>query len=212
MSEYLTFEFEKDFSELANIKLPDPTLLEYYRRLERREIWCNQDIDESIIEWTQQIMDWNRDDDALNLASEDRIPIKIFINSNGGCLNSIMHFVTVIGLSKTPVVTVGMGKCYSSGGLLLMGGHKGHRYIFKSTHALVHDGSSGAIGDTGKVLDNLEYTKKLENETKEYILSHTTITLEDYDKNYRRDWWMDHNDILKYGLADQIITELSQLY
>ena len=40
-------------------------------------------------------------------------------------------------------------------------------------------------GDTGKVLDDLEYTKRTEESTKKFILEHTDISEKEYDKNYR---------------------------
>lgn len=204
------FDEDKYLEELSNIKLPDPQLFDYYKRLKNREILWNQDIDENIVELTQLIIQWNKEDKDKPI--EERQKIKIFINSDGGCLNSVMHTINIIKLSTTPIITIGMGKCFSSGGLLLMGGHKGLRYIFETTEALIHDGSTGAIGNTGKVIDNLEYTKKIEDKTKEYILSHTTITKKEYDKNYRKDWWLMSDEIIKYGLADKVITDLSEIY
>ena len=41
-----------DIGDYANIKLPDPTLLDYYKRLNNREILINQGIDDGIVEWT----------------------------------------------------------------------------------------------------------------------------------------------------------------
>ena len=199
-----------DMSELVNIKLPDPTLLDYYKRLNRREILINQEIDDGIVEWTQEIIEWNREDEGIDIS--DRKKIKIFINSNGGSLNAIMELITLCNLSKTPIVAIGMGKCYSAGGLLLMGIPKGNRYILSTTEALVHDGSTGSMGDTGKVLDDLEYTKKTEESTKKFILSHTNISNELYDKNYRRNWWLDSDEIIKYGLADHVIKNIEELF
>lgn len=209
--DYLTFEFGKTFEEMANMKLPDPTLLDYYNRLSRREIWVNTDIDESVVEWTQQILDWNREDKENNVSINERTPVKVFINSNGGCLNSIMHFITILALSKTPVMTIGLGKCYSSGGLLLMGGHKGLRYVFDTTSVLIHDGSTGSGSDTGKFMDYAEYVKTTERKTKEYILGHTSISESEYDKNYRRDWWINADEAIELGIADKIIKNLNEI-
>lgn len=209
--DYLTFEFGKTFEDMANLKLPDPTLLDYYNRLSRREIWVNTDIDESIVEWTQQILDWNRDDSENGVSIKDRQVIKIFINSNGGCLNSIMHFITILSLSITPVMTIGLGKCYSSGGLLLMGGHNGLRYVFDTTSILIHDGSTGSGSDTGKFIDYAEYVKTMEQKTKEYILNRTNISGSEYDKNYRRDWWISADEAINLGIADKIIKTLDEI-
>lgn len=208
--DYFEIDVMKDMSECANIKLPDPTLLDYYKRLNRREILINQEIDDGIIEWTQEIIEWNREDNGIDVSK--RTPIKIFINSNGGSLNAIMELITLCNLSKTPVIAIGMGKCYSAGGLLLMGVPKGNRYILSTTEALVHDGSTGSMGDTGKVLDDLEYTKKTEESTKKFILDHTNISSELYDKNYRRNWWLDSNEIIQYGLADHVIKNIEELF
>ena len=200
-----------DIGDYANIKLPDPTLLDYYKRLNNREILINQGIDDGIVEWTQEIIDWNKEDKDIKDYSK-RKPIKIFINSNGGSLNAIMELITICNLSKTPVYAIGMGKCYSAGGLLLMGIPKGNRYILSTTEALVHDGSTGSMGDTGKVLDDLEQTKKTEEITKHFILDHTTIPEELYDKNYRRSWWLTSDEIIKYGLADHVVKNIEELF
>ena len=207
--DYLSFELETLGSE-ANAKLADPTLVDYYKRLNNREILINQDIDDGIVEWTQEIVEWNRDD--LKTPVQSRKPIKIWINSNGGSLNAINELITICNLSKTPVIGIGMAKCYSAGGLLLMGIPKGNRYILASTEALIHDGSTGSYGDTGKVLDDLERTKKIEEDTKRFILSHTNITEKEYDENYRKNWWLDANEIIEKGVADHIITDISQLF
>lgn len=207
--DFLTSEFGKTYEEMANVKLPDPTLLDYYNRVSNREIWINTDIDEAVVEWTQQIMQWNREDKGIE--PSERKVIKVFINSNGGCLNSIMHLITILQMSTTPVMTIGLGKCYSSGGLLLMSGNKGMRYIFDTTSVLIHDGGTGSASDTGKFIDYAEYVKMTEKRTKEYILKNTKITEDEYDKNYRRDWWILGDEAIRLGVADKIITSLDEI-
>ena len=44
--DFFEIDVMKDMSECANVKLPDPTLLDYYKRLKRREILINQEIDD----------------------------------------------------------------------------------------------------------------------------------------------------------------------
>ena len=210
--DFFEIDVMKDMGECANIKLPDPTLLDYYKRLKKREILINQEIDDGIIEWTQEIIEWNREDKDIEDISQ-MTPIKIFINSNGGSLNAIMELITICNLSRVPVMAIGMGKCYSAGGLLLMGITKGNRYILSTTEALIHDGNmSGYGGDTGKAIDDLEQTKKNEEKVKKFILSCTNISEDLYDKNYRKNWWLDSSEIIKYGLADHIITNIEELY
>ena len=124
-------------------------------------------------------------------------------------MDTVLHIIDMIYLSKTPVYTIGMGRVYSAGGLLLMAGHK--RYIFQHTSCLIHDGSSGAIGSIGKMLDNLEFTKELEKRMKQYILSSTRISEEQYDQNYRRDWFMFSEEMIELGIADEIVADIDTI-
>ena len=204
------FDFWEDFADakdLMDMTLPDPKLLEYYRSLRNREIIWNDDIDDYMMDVPQYIIKWNRED--VGIPIEERKPIKFWINSDGGNLNITLFTANVIALSQTPVTTIGMGRAYSSGGLLLMSGHK--RLIFESTSVLIHDGSSGAIGDTGKVIDNLEFTKQSESRVRDFILSHTTIPGDLLDKNYRRDWFLFSDEIIKCGIADSIVTDITEV-
>lgn len=207
MTKKLTAEFEDDFSDMAGVldtSLPDPSLLELHRRLKKREIVWNNDIDDTTIDIALYIKKWNEEDRVV--AAGDRKPIKIFVNSDGGSVDTVLHVIDMIQLSKTPVYTIGMGRVYSAGGLLLMAGHK--RYVFSHTSCLIHDGSSGAIGSIGKMLDNLEFTKRLEEKMKQYILTRTHITEEMYDQNYRRDWFMFSDEMIELGIADEIVTDI----
>lgn len=203
-------EIELDFGEIANLldrTLPDPSLLEYYRMRTKREIMWNADIEDDILEVSLAIRKWNVEDNGIEV--DKRVPIKIFINSDGGSVDAVMNVIDLIKLSKTPVITIGMGKVYSAGGLLLMAGHK--RYIFKHTSCLIHDGSSGAVGSIGKLIDNLKFTEKLEALIKEYIISSTKITEQMFDANYRRDWFMFSDEMIELGVADEIIDDIDTI-
>ena len=193
-----------DMTGLIDTVLPEPTLVEFYRNLKEREIVWNGEIDDSLIEIGMYIRKWNREDKGIPV--EERKPIKLFINSDGGYVDTVMNVINIIEVSKTPVYTIGLGRVYSAGGLLLMAGHK--RYIFKDTACLIHDGSSAAFGNIGKLIDSLEFTRKRESKMKDYILSRTKITEAEYDDNYRKDWFIFANEMISYGIADEIITDI----
>ena len=65
---------------------------------------------------------------------------------------------------------------------------------------------------TKEVIDDLEQTKKNEEKVKEFILSCTNISEDLYDKNYRKNWWLDSSEIIKYGLADHVIENIEELF
>lgn len=203
----VSVEFEDEFYDVKGLMeetLPDPALLEYYRRLKNREILWNDEIDDNTIDIALYIRKWNAEDSGID--PKDRKPIRILINSDGGSVDAVMHVIDMILLSKTPVITIGMGKVYSAGGLLLMAGHK--RLIFTHTSCLIHDGSSLAIGSVGKLLDNLKFTEQMEERVKKYIIARTHITSEMYDENYRRDWFIFSDEMIRLGIADEIVTDI----
>ncbi|MBU3112364.1 ATP-dependent Clp protease proteolytic subunit [Clostridium lacusfryxellense] len=202
--------FDDEVKELTKLNLPDPETLDYYERAINREIFWNFDIDDSLVEYSLMIIKWNKQDKGK--PSNERVPIKILINSNGGELPAVLNFINVIQLSKTPVYTIGFGKTYSSGGLMLLAGAKGHRYVFQDTTALVHSGSTGAVGNTDKVLDNFEFTQRQEKRVKDFIVANTNITEKLYTKNYRKDWWLMSDEIISLGLADKIVTDLDEIF
>ena len=201
---------EEGFASEANIKLPDPSLLDYYTRRKNRCILWNDEIEDGFVEIYQDILRWNKEDIDNNITPENAIPIRIYINSDGGSVSAVFTIIDLLLMSRTPVITIGLGKCYSSGGLLLMAGHK--RLLLPNCTVLIHDGQSGSFGAIGKMLDNLEFTKELEVKIKKYILSRTSISEEEYDKNYRRDWWIFADDAVnKYHIADKIVTDITEI-
>lgn len=87
MNKKLAAEFEDDFADMAGVldtSLPEPGLLELYRRLRKREIVWNEDIDDATIDIALYIKKWNEEDKGVDV--NERKPIKIFINSDGGSL------------------------------------------------------------------------------------------------------------------------------
>lgn len=207
--EGIEIELQGAVQDIPNLQLPDPALVEYYERLKNREILLNTEINDYFVEIYYNILKWNREDIKNQIPKEECIPIKIYINSDGGVVSAVMTIIDLCLMSYTPVITIGLGKCLSSGGLLLMAGHK--RYILPNTTVLIHDGSSGAVGDVGKLIDNLEFTKDSEARIRDYILSRTKIDKDELDKNYRKDWWIFAEDAIEYGIADEIITDLETI-
>lgn len=187
--------------------LPDPDLLEYYRNCNERIIIWNSNIDDSFCSVAHQIIQYNKEDVSKDVSL--RTPIKLFINSNGGEIDATFYVMDVVAASKTPVYTIGMSRCYSAGGLILMGGHK--RFIFKNTKFLLHDGAVGDVNSMGKFADHADFVKQNEEVVRNYVLEHTKITEAEYKDNYRRDWYMFADEIIERGVADKIIESVDEI-
>lgn len=185
--------------------LPAPEDINTWRDLEERRLYLNSGVDDAIIDYMgYYIEEFNRRD--IDIPKSERKPIKIYINSNGGSLDSILHICDLIRLSKTPIITIGQANCYSAGGLLLMAGHI--RYCYKYTTFLLHSGSFGVSGNLDSVKDTMDFVSEVEGDVKDFVLTNTKIEPELYDKNYRKQWFLRSEDMLKYGIVDEILEEI----
>lgn len=207
--EYLTILCEPDVEMIFDKTLPDPALLDYYNRLSNRELFINSDIDDYCIDYAKQIFDWNKADKDIPL--EKRKTIKIYINTDGGETTSMNTLVAAIQLSKTKCITIGMGKCFSAGSMLLIAPKPENRYILPNTIVMMHKGSSGIGGDVNKIIDYSKFLEKENENCKQYILANTDITEREYKKIENKDWFLFKDDIVKYGICKNVITDLDEI-
>ena len=148
---------------------------------------------------------WNKYDDKRNIPIEDRKPIKIYIDSNGGCLSDTFTMIDAIKLSKTPVWTICTGTAYSGGFFTFIAGHR--RFAYDHASFLYHEGATATGADAGKFRNYAEFYQKELEQLKEVTLKYTKITSEEYKEHIKDDWWMTAEEALKYGVCDEITKE-----
>ena len=148
---------------------------------------------------------WNKYDDKRNIPIEDREPIKIYIDSNGGCLSDTVTMIDAIKLSKTPVWTICTGAAYSGGFFTFIAGHR--RFAYDHASFLYHEGATATGADAGKFRNYAEFYQKELEQLKEVTLKYTKITPEEYKEHIKDDWWMTADEALKYGVCDEITKE-----
>ena len=149
---------------------------------------------------------FNRQDEQDGIPVEERVPIKIYIDSPGGDLVATFTMINSIRMSKTPVWTINIGAAYSGGFFTFIAGHK--RFAYPLASFLFHEGSTGTSGDAGKFRNFADFYKKELDNLKKVVLEYTDITEEDYEKHINDDWWFTAEEALKYGICDEITKEL----
>ena len=149
---------------------------------------------------------WNLIDDKNNIPVEERQPIKLYIDSNGGDLVQTFIMIDSIRLSKTPVWTIGMGAVYSGGFFTFISGHR--RIAYPSSSYLYHEGSTGTFGDAGKFRNYACFYEKQMAALKAHTLKFTDIDERTYDLHIKDDWWMTAKEAIQYGICDEIATEI----
>ena len=149
---------------------------------------------------------WNLIDDKNNIPVEERQPIKLYIDSNGGDLVQTFIMIDSIRLSKTPVWTIGMGAVYSGGFFTFISGHR--RIAYPSSSYLYHEGSTGTFGDAGKFRNYACFYEKQMAALKAHTLKFTDIDEHTYDLHLTDDSWMTAEEAIQYGICDEIATEI----
>jgi ATP-dependent Clp protease protease subunit len=183
--------------------------MNFYNRLIDRELLINEIVSNKLIEYAQYILDWNRADKDIPI--EERQKIKIYINTDGGEISAMYTFIDIIQLSKTPCVTICMGKGYSAGALIFTATPVESRYMLPHSYVMYHKGYSGITADAQKIVDYGDFLKKSIDKFRNYILSSTKIPSKKYKQMSEKDWYLDANDCLKYGICGHIITDIDEL-
>lgn len=176
----------------------------YLKDLKQRKLFLNSDIDQSsVAAIVRHIMQFNADD--YGLEPEVRKPIYLYVVSNGGEVDSGFELVDVIQSSITPVYTINLGYQYSMGFLIGLAGHK--RFATKNAKYLMHDGSNFIYNSGAKAQDQMEFQRKVEKRVKEYIISQSKLTEEEYDSKLRVEWYLFAEEAKEKGFVDYIIGE-----
>lgn len=136
--------------------------------------------------------------------------INFYISSPGGSVTSGMVIYDMMKLIKSPVSTICMGLAASMGSILLSAGEKGKRFIFPHGEVMIHQPSLG--GHIQGVSADMEIHAEQILRTKEMgariLAENTGQTIERIRKDFERDYWMDAEKSIEYGIVDKIITKL----
>lgn len=191
----------------ADVKLPSPELVHYYKDYDERNISIDYYIDENLFEVTKQIMEYNRKDKGIPV--EKRKPINIYIMSYGGDLYQAYACISTMLASKTPIRTINMGVAMSAGILLLLAGHE--RYAMKYSTAMIHQGSGGAQGTFSEMEEQQKNYRKLIDCMRDYILDRTNIDMKLYNKNKTKDWFLTDKEQVELGIVSKIVDDIDTI-
>lgn len=172
--------------------------------ISERKLIINDEITKAGIEdvclW---LLKWAKEDKGKTVEARKRITI--YMASYGGLVATGYSIIDIIEAIKTPVDCVVLDVAYSMGGLIPLACDK--VYAFKNSTVLLHDGSSGGYGSTAKMRDIAKFTEEQERRIKDFILTHTKIDEELYDKKYGSEWYMYADEAKKFGIVTHIIGE-----
>ena len=175
------------------------------KMMQHRVLFLDSDVDtESVTELYQAM---------LLLSLESPKPITLVINSHGGSINDGLCLVDIMKTLPCDVVTVCTGIAASMGAVLLAAGTKGKRYILPHSKSMIHEPliRNGVGGSCSSVLATSQSLVKSKELINSLLADYCSKSIEEIDKATSFDNFLDAEETVDFGLADEIIDE-NKLY
>lgn len=141
----------------------------------------------------------------LYLDSINHDDISIYINSPGGSITSGMAIYDTMNFIKSDVSTICIGMAASMGAFLLSCGAKGKRYVLPNSEVMIHQPLGGVQGQATEIKIAAERILKSKKKLNEILSKNCNQSLEKIEQDTERDYFMDAEESLKYGIIDKII-------
>jgi len=132
--------------------------------------------------------------------------IRLHISSPGGSVLSGLGIVDVMNYISSDVVTVNMGLAASMGSILLSSGTKGKRSSLKHSRVMIHQISSNVGGVLPDMAISFKESEKYNDILFDMLAKNTGKTKEEILIDAHRDYWLNSEEALAYGVIDEIIT------
>lgn len=141
----------------------------------------------------------------LYLDSLNNNDISLYINSPGGSITAGMAIYDTMNFIKSDVSTICVGMSASMAAFLLATGKKGKRFILPNAEVMIHQPLGGVQGQATEIKIAAERILKLKKKLNMILSDATGKDIEIINNDTERDYFMDSNEALNYGIVDKIL-------
>lgn len=138
-------------------------------------------------------------------------PIKIFINSQGGHVESGDTIHDMIKFVKPRVIMIGTGWVASAGITIYLAADKENRYSLPNTRYMIHQPLGGFNGQATDIGIEAKEILRVRQRINTIISEATGQPIEKVNKDTDRNYWLNAEEALDYGIINKIISSHSQL-
>lgn len=172
----------------------------YSRLLKDRIIFMGEQVQDSMANTVIAQM--------LFLESEDPDKdINLYINSPGGSVTAGLAIYDTMQYIRPAIATICMGQATSMGALLLAAGAKGKRYALPHARVMIHQPLGGVQGQATDIDIQAKEILKIKELIHKILVKHTGQNMEKIRQDTERDYFMDAEEALRYGIVDRIIAK-----
>ncbi|MEF9991985.1 MAG: ATP-dependent Clp protease proteolytic subunit [Romboutsia sp.] len=171
--------------------------------LKSRSIFISGEIDQALAEKISTQL--------LILQEMGDEPIRLFINSQGGHVESGDTIHDMIKFIKPRVIVIGTGWVASAGITIYLAANKENRYSLPNTRYMIHQPLGGCQGQATDIhieaKEIVRVRKRINN-----IISHATNQpLEKVEKDTDRNYWLNSDEAVDYGIVSKVISSYDEL-
>lgn len=143
--------------------------------------------------------------ELIYLDSISHDDINIYINSPGGSITSGMAIYDTMNYIKSDVSTICIGMAASMAAFILSSGKKGKRYILPNSEVMIHQPLGGAQGQATEIKIAANRILRLKDKLNKILADNTDQDIKKIEIDTERDYFMDSNEALNYGIIDEIL-------
>ncbi len=147
----------------------------------------------------------------LVLDRESSEEIRVFINSEGGHVESGDTIFDMIRFVSAPVKVIGTGWVASAGALIFAAAKKENRICLPNTRFMLHQPLGGVRGQASDISIEAEEILKMRDRLNRTFAEQTGQPLERIERDTDRNFWMSAEEAKAYGLVGRIIHGIKEL-
>ena len=138
-------------------------------------------------------------------------PIKLFINSQGGHVEAGDTIHDMIKFIKPRVIIIGTGWVASAGITIYLAADKEDRYSLPNTRYMIHQPLGGCQGQATDINIEAKEIVRFRKRINNIISNATGQPLEKVEKDTDRNYWLNAEEAVDYGIVNKIITSYDEL-
>jgi ATP-dependent Clp protease protease subunit len=196
MNIWINEEDDDDEKDEPKTQSPDPLVA---KMLKTRTILLSGEIDKDLAERVIRQL--------LLLEDKGDEPIRIFIDSPGGDADAGYAIFDMVRFVRPPVWTIGMGLVASAAAIVQLASPKERRVGLPNSHYLIHQPLSGIRGVATDIEIHARELDKLRGKINRLIADETGSDYAQVEKDTDRDYWMNADEAVKYGLISRVVTK-----
>ncbi|WP_040193739.1 ATP-dependent Clp protease proteolytic subunit [Clostridium culturomicium] len=138
-------------------------------------------------------------------------PIKIFLNSQGGHVESGDTIHDMIKFIKPEVIIIGTGWVASAGITIYLAAEKENRYSLPNTRYMIHQPLGGFQGQATDIGIEAEEILRVRKRINTIISNASGQPIEKVQRDTDRNYWMNAEEAVNYGIVNKIVTNRSEI-